>query len=60
MKQVEKMDWIETINKVTKTGTSRTITIPVTMAGDMQITEGDYVKLQYDEKQKTITIRKVV
>ena len=54
------MDWRETINKVTKTGTSRTITIPVTMAGDMQITEGDYVKLQYDEKQKTITIRKVV
>lgn len=57
---MEKMDWRETINKVTKTGTSRTITIPVTMAGDMQITEGDYVKLQYDEKQKTITIRKVV
>ena len=56
---MEKMDWRETINKVTKTGTSRTITIPVTMAGDMQITEGDYVKLQYDEKQKTITIRKV-
>ena len=56
---MEKMDWRETINKVTRTGTSRTVTIPVTMAGDMQITEGDYVKLQYDEKQKTITIRKV-
>lgn len=54
-----KPDWRVTINKVTRTGTSRTVTIPVTMAGDMQITEGDYVKLQYDEKQKTITIRKV-
>lgn len=57
---MEKMDWRETINKVTKTGSSRTITIPVTMAADMGITEGDYTRLNYDEKQKTITIRKVM
>ena len=54
------MDWRETINKVTKTGTRRTVTIPVTMAIDMGITESDYVKLEYDEKQKTITVRKVM
>lgn len=53
------MSWRTTINKITKTGNSRTVTIPVTMAGDMEIVEGDYVKLEYDEKQKTITIRKV-
>lgn len=57
---MEKMDWKITINKVTRTGNSRTITIPVTMAIDMGITESDYVKLEYDEKQKTITVRKVM
>ena len=60
MKEFKTMDWKTTINKVTKTGSSRTITIPVTMAIDMGITESDYVKLEYDEKQKTITVRKVM
>lgn len=53
------MDWKITINKVTKTGNSKTITIPVTMANDMGLTEGDYARLEYDEKQKTITVGKV-
>ena len=54
-----KPDWRVTINKVTRTGNSRTVTIPVTMAMDMGITEENYVELEYNEKQKTITMRKV-
>ena len=54
-----KMDWKTSIKKIVKTGNSRTVTIPPSMASDMGIDTGSYVKLEYDEKQKKIVLAKV-
>ncbi len=49
------MDWRKTINAVN----DRVLVIPITIANDMELKKEDYLKLEYDDAQKKITLRKV-
>ena len=48
------MDWRNTINAVS----DRTIVIPIPIAEDMKLKKEDYLKLEYDDVQKKITLVK--
>lgn len=48
------MDWRKTINAVN----DRMVIIPITIAEDMKLEKNDYLKLEYDDIQKKITLVK--
>ncbi len=48
------MDWRKTINLVN----DRKLIIPITIANDMNLKKEDYLKLEYDDVQKKITLVK--
>jgi bifunctional DNA-binding transcriptional regulator/antitoxin component of YhaV-PrlF toxin-antitoxin module len=52
---MERMDWRTTINAVN----DRVVVIPIPIANDMGLKKEDYLKLEYDEIEKKITLMKV-
>ena len=51
-------NWRECIAKVIKVSYSKHITIPVIIANEMGLDENSYVYMKYDEKAKSLTIKK--
>jgi hypothetical protein len=51
-------NWRECISKVIKVSYSKHITIPVIIANEMGLDENSYVYMKYDEKTKSLTIKK--
>ncbi len=51
-------NWRLNIAKVKSMNFSRFIIIPFTMANDMELEPGDYVRMEYDDKEKCIKIKK--
>lgn len=51
-------NWRENISKVMKVGASRHVIIPVVIANEMELDEKSYVYLKYDEKTKSLIIKK--
>ena len=51
-------NWRENISIVTFNRTSRQIIIPTVIANDMGLVEFSYVYLKYDEKTKTLMVKK--
>ena len=52
-------NWKLDIQDVKRNNKSRYITLPFLMANDMGIELGDYVRIEYDEKEKSIKITKI-
>ena len=55
---METKSWKLDIDKVKRNNNSKYITLPFLMAQDMGIEIGDYVRLEYDDEKKTITVSK--
>lgn len=51
-------NWRENISKVMKVSSSRHVIIPVVIANEMELDENSYVYMKYDEKTKSLTIKK--
>ena len=52
-------NWRENISKVTLVGRySKHVIIPAVIANEMDLDEGSYVYMKYDEKTKSLTIKK--
>ena len=51
-------NWRENISKVTFNRTSRQIIIPTVIANEMGLDEFSYVYMKYDEKTKTLMVKK--
>lgn len=51
-------NWRENIARVKGMNFSRYVIIPFVMANSMGIEAGDYVKLEYNEEEKSIKIMK--
>ena len=51
-------NWRQNISKVTFNRTSRQIIIPTVIANEMELDEFSYVYMEYNEKTKTLTVKK--
>lgn len=56
---METNNWKVDIDQVKRNNKTRHITLPFLMAQDMGIEIGDYVRLEYDDEKKTITVSKI-
>lgn len=52
-------NWKLDIQDVKRNNKSRYITLPFLMANDMGIELGDYVRIEYDDEKKTITVSRI-
>lgn len=55
---MELRNWRENISKVIKNGYSKHVIIPSIIINEMGLEDGSYVHLKYDEKTKSLTIKK--
>lgn len=55
---MELKNWRENISKISKNGYCRQVIIPSVIANEMKLDDDSYVYLKYDEKTKSLTIKK--